>query len=45
MNDVPLRTAYQQEVHECFMIHRNASGMLFLDAPGGTGKIFLLAEL
>ena len=46
MQDVPLLTADQQEVYECFcfMVYRNKDGMLFLDVPGGTGKTFLLNQ-
>ena len=42
--NVPMLTADQQEVYDCFcsMIDRNEGGMLFLDAPGGTGKTFLI---
>ena len=45
--DVCLLTADQQEVYEyfCSMIHRNEGachGMLFLDAPGGTGKTLII---
>ena len=36
--------ADQQEVYDCFfsMIDGNEGGMLFLDAPGGTGKTLLI---
>ena len=41
---VPLLTADQQYVYDtfCSMIDRGEGGMLFLDAPGGTGKTFLI---
>ena len=41
--NVPMLTADQREVYDCFcsMIDSNEGGMLFLDAPGGTGKTFL----
>ena len=37
-------TADQREVYDCFcsMIDSNEGGMLFLDAPGGTDKTFLI---
>ena len=36
--------ADQREVYDCFfsMINGNKGGMLFPDAPGGTGKTFLI---
>jgi len=39
-----LLTTDQQEVYDyfCSMIDRNEGGILFLDAPGGTGKTFLI---
>ena len=42
--NVPLLTTDQQDVYDCFcsMIDRNEGGMVFLDAPGGTGKTFLI---
>ena len=42
--NVPLLTADQQQVYSCFcsMIDSDEGGMLFLDAPGGTGKTFLI---
>ena len=42
---MPLLTADQREVCECFMIDRNEGDMLFLDTPGGTDKMLLLAKL
>ena len=41
---LPLLTSDQQEVYDsfCSMITGNDDGMLFLDAPGGTGKTFLI---
>ena len=43
-HNVPMLTADQQEVYDCFcsMIDSNEGGMLFLDAPGGTSKTFLI---
>ena len=43
-HNVPLLTADQREVYDsfCSMIESNEGGMLFLDAPGGTGKTFLI---
>ena len=40
----PLLTTDQREVYDCFcsMIDSDEGGMLFLDAPGGTGKTFLI---
>ena len=42
--NIPLLTADQREVYDCFclMIESNEGGMLFLDAPGGTGKTYLI---
>ena len=42
--NVPLLTADQRQVYDCFcsMIDGDDGGMLFLDAPGGTGKTFLI---
>ena len=42
--NVPLLTADQRDVYDtfCSMIDRDEGGMLFLDAPGGTGKTFLI---
>ena len=42
--NVPLLTADQQQAYDCFcsMIDGDEGGMLFLDAPGGTGKTFLI---
>ena len=42
--NAPLLTADQQQVYDCFcsMIDSDEGGMLFLDAPGGTGKTFLI---
>ena len=39
-----LLTADQREVYDtfCSMIESSEGGMLFLDAPGGTGKTFLI---
>ena len=43
-HNLPMLTSDQQEVYNCFcsMIDDNEGGMLFLDAPGGTGKTFLI---
>ena len=41
MRDVPLLTAEQREVCECFVYDRNNGSILFLDVPGGTDKTFL----
>ena len=43
-HNVLLLTADQRDVYDCFcsMIDSNEGGMLFLDAPGGTGKTFLI---
>ena len=43
-HNVPMLTADQREVYDyfCSMIDNNEGGMLFLDAPGGTGKTFLI---
>ena len=43
-HNLPMLTADQREVYDCFfsMINGNEGGMLFLDAPGGTGKTFLI---
>ena len=43
-HNTALLTADQREVYEyfCSMVDRNEGGMLFLDAPGGTGKTFLI---
>ena len=43
-HNLPMLTADQREVYNCFcsMIDGNEGGMLFLDAPGGTGKTFLI---
>ena len=42
--NVPLLTADQRQVYDCFcsMVDGDEGGMLFLDAPGGTGKTFLI---
>ena len=42
--NLPLLTSDQREVYDsfCSMITGNDGGMLFLDAPGGTGKTFLI---
>ena len=42
--NVPLLTTDQKQVYDCFcsMVDGNEGGMLFLDAPGGTGKTFLI---
>ena len=42
--NLPLLTTDQREVYDCFcsMINGDEGGMLFLDAPGGTGKTFLI---
>ena len=41
--NVPMLTADQQQVYDyfCSMIDGDEGGMLFLDAPGGTGKTFV----
>jgi len=41
---VALLTTDQQQVYDyfCAMVDRNEGGILFLDAPGGTGKTFLI---
>ena len=43
-HNVPLLVADQWEVFDsfCSMIESNEGGMLFLDAPGGIGKTFLI---
>ena len=43
-HNAALLTADQCNVYNCFcsMIDRNEGGLLFLDAPGGTGKTFLI---
>ena len=43
-HNLPMLTADQREVYDCFcsMIDGDEGGMLFLDAPGGTGKTFLI---
>ena len=42
--NIPLLTADQRQVYDCFcsMVDGDEGGMLFLDAPGGTGKTFLI---
>ena len=42
--NVPMLTSDQREVYNCFcsMIDGDEGGMLFLDAPGSTGKTFLI---
>ena len=42
--NLPLLTSDQHEVYDCFcsMIDGDEGGMLFLDAPDGTGKTFLI---
>ena len=42
--NVPMLTSDQREVYDCFcsMIDGDEGGMLFLDAPGGTGKTFVI---
>ena len=42
--NVPLLTADQRQVYDCFcfMIDGDEGGVLFSDAPGGTGKTFLI---
>lgn len=42
--NLPLLTTDQREVYDsfCSMIDGDEGGMLFLDAPGGTGKTFLI---
>ena len=42
--NLPLLTSDQREVYDCFcsMIDGDEGGILFLDAPGGTGKTFLI---
>ena len=45
-HNVPLLTSDQQDVYDCFyMMYRNEGGMVFLDAPGGTGKVFLISKI
>ena len=41
---MPLLTADQHQVYDCFcsMVNGDEGGILFLDAPGGTGKTFLI---
>ena len=43
-HNVPMLTSDQREVYDCFcsMIDGDEGGMLFLDAPGGTGKTFVI---
>ena len=43
-HNLPLLTTDQREVYDCFcsMIDGDEGSMLFLDAPGGTGKTFLI---
>ena len=43
-HNIPMLTSDQREVYDCFcsMIDGDEGGMLFLDAPGGTGKTFLI---
>ena len=43
-HNLPLLTSDQREVYDsfCSMITGNDGGLLFLDAPGGTGKTFLI---
>ena len=45
-HNLPLLTADQREVYDCFcsMIDSDECRMLFLDAPGGTGKTFLINQ-
>ena len=42
--NLPLLTTDQREVYDCFcsMIGGNEGGMLILDAPGGTGRMFFI---
>ena len=42
--NLPLLTSGQREVYDCFcsMIDGDEGGILFLDAPGGTGKTSLI---
>ena len=42
--NVPMLTSDQREVYDCFcsMIDGDEGGMLFLDAPGDTGKTFVI---
>ena len=42
--NVPLLTVDQRQVYDCFcsMVDSDEGGTLFLDAPGGTGKTFLI---
>ena len=42
--NIPMLTSDQREVYDCFcsMIDGDEGGMLFLDAPGGTGKTFVI---
>ena len=43
-HNLPLLTSDQQEVYDtfCSMIKGDDGGMIFLDAPGGTSKTFLI---
>lgn len=43
-HNLPLLTTDQCEVYDCFclMIYRNEGDMVFLDAPSGTRKTFLI---
>ena len=43
-HNLPLLTSDQREVYDifCSTINGDDGGMLFLDAPGGTGKTFLI---
>ena len=43
-HNAALLTVDQREVYDCFcsMVDTNEGGVLFLDAPGGTGKTFLI---
>ena len=45
--NVPLLTADQQQVYDCFcsIADRDEGGILFLDAPGRTGKTFLINRI
>ena len=44
---IPMLTSDQRKVYNCFcsMIDGDEGGMLFLDAPGGAGKTFLINHI
>lgn len=43
-NNVPLLNEQQKQVYEILMqaVYNNTGGLFFLDAPGGTGKTFVI---